>query len=671
MRCSPERKRAVVDAEFNRLDNPDRLWCVVIGDVVSGDIVVFRFDEGPFVYKAKKALRGYDCIVGHNFLEYDAPHLRRLLMANDLCPDASIIDTLVLSRLIDAGKRRHSVEALGKELGCEVDKVQVGDDEWDDPSKIDLYVQRCVADVKIQMAIFKDLQPYVDDPEWWPSIEVEHKTQLLCMEMHENGFGFDYEKASDLLSSIDKWMAELETQIIPEAPMKLIRDNPVILKRKKNGQSYANVADVVGHSDFHFVDGVSFHRFRNEPFNPRSAEQRVSFLNQCGWKPYEKTKGHIKQERIVNAIRWKLRGTHGAARKAKQAELEQEEDKLERYREFGWKVSEGNLATLPDTAPAGAKLLAQWLSLEGRRGDLVEWMAAYVPDSGRVHGKFKGIGAWTHRMAHYDPNQGNIFSSFEDDDIRGDSPSPVELVRLRYDNALRSCWIASSGRECESAWLTGTDASGIQLRILAHYVNDADYSHAVCFGRKEDGTDIHSVNCSLLGDVCSGRSNAKTFIYAWVLGAGNEEVARILQCDGKRAREAVDGFIGRLEGLRRLKRVDIPAAWQRRYFVGFDGRKVIVPSEHHVLAGMLQNGESVIMKHATQAWKAELAMRDIRYKLCNMVHDEWQTESYSEEDAHIIGQVQAKALEEVGKMLNLNVPLAGEYDVGRNWYETH
>ena len=86
------------------------------------------------------------------------------------------------------------------------------------------------------------------------------------------------------------------------------------------------------------------------------------------------------------------------------------EKKLDRgakFAKYGWTLSEANLNTLPETAPAGGKRLAEWLTLEGRRSSLVEWLG-HVKDDHRIHGSFAHIGAWTGRMSHRNPNQANI-----------------------------------------------------------------------------------------------------------------------------------------------------------------------------------------------------------------------------------------------------------------------
>ena len=64
----------------------------------------------------------------------------------------------------------------------------------------------------------------------------------------------------------------------------------------------------------------------------------------------------------------------------------------------------------------------------------------------------------------------------------------------------------------------------------------------------------------------------------------------------------------------------------RGYFDGLDGRKVQCNSEHLMLAGYLQNGEAVVMKHANVLWQKELKGLGIKYNQVDFVHDEWQTE---------------------------------------------
>lgn len=334
---------------------------------------------------------------------------------------------------------------------------------------------------------------------------------------------------------------------------------------------------------------------------------------------------------------------------------------LDHYRRYGWKCNEDNLKTLPETAPQAARDLAQWLTLEGRRSSLAEWLNAVDPNDSRIHGKFWHIGAWTGRMSHSKPNQANIPACWPD----GLAPtSAVEEVKETYDSRMRACFKTDG-------YLVGTDAEGIQLRVLCHYMESEDYRKAIVSGDKKLETDIHNLNKRALGPICKSRDDAKTFIYAWLLGAGLPKIASILGCSVAQAKAAEQNFLDSLPELKRIKKLLIPADASKGFFVGLDGRKVKCTSQHLMLAGYLQSGESVLMKHATIRWMAEADRQKIPYRLVNFVHDEWQTEVWTMEDAETIGKIQCKALEEVGREFGLFCPLAGEYNIGKNWKETH
>lgn len=337
------------------------------------------------------------------------------------------------------------------------------------------------------------------------------------------------------------------------------------------------------------------------------------------------------------------------------------EDKSEHYKKYGWKVNEDNLRTLPSGAPRAAKDLAKWLTLEGRRSSLQEWLNVLDTD-GKIHGKYWHIGAWTQRMSHSNPNQANIPA------ILGKDPeTPVEEVKAEYNGRMRELFEADKG-----AHLVGCDAEGIQLRILCHYMESADYRDAILSGDKKLKTDIHSLNQRALGPICKSRDDAKTFIYAWILGAGIPKIASILGCSNSDASKAVSNFLASLPELDRLKKVDVVTDAARGFFVGLDGRRVPCNSKHLMLAGYLQNGEAVIMKHANILWYKQLKEQGYDFKQVNFVHDEWQTVVYGGySKAEEVGRIQAQAIKEVGKRLKLYCELDGKAKVGRNWKETH
>jgi len=337
------------------------------------------------------------------------------------------------------------------------------------------------------------------------------------------------------------------------------------------------------------------------------------------------------------------------------------DERKQKFDTYGWTLSEANLSTLPETAPTGGKRLAEWLTLEGRRSSLVEWLG-HVKEDKRIHGSFSHIGAWTGRMAHRNPNQANIPSEFH-----GEPKTEVEKVKAKYDGQFRALWSAPLG-----SWLVGTDAEGIQLRVLAHLMRSEEYVHAIVSGKKEDETDIHNLNRKALGMSHITRDMAKTFIYAFLLGAGNAKIAQILKVNQREAGQAVENFMESIEGLSKLKKQRIPEIAKRGCFKGLDGRRVKVPSQHKTLAGMLQNGEAVIMKHAALQWTYRAKRQWIDYKLVTWPHDEWQTEvTGSKRDAELLGEIQRESIVDTGKKFDMICPLAGSTDIGKNWRDTH
>lgn len=337
------------------------------------------------------------------------------------------------------------------------------------------------------------------------------------------------------------------------------------------------------------------------------------------------------------------------------------DERGQKFAKFGWTLSEANLNTLPDTAPVGGKRLAEWLTLEGRRSSLVEWLGHCGNDS-RIHGSFTHVGAWTGRMAHRNPNQANIPAQFH-----GEARTDVEKVKDRYDGQMRELWCVPKG-----CYLVGTDAEGIQLRVLAHLMKSEEYVHAIVSGRKEDETDIHNLNRKALGMSHVTRDMAKTFIYAWLLGAGVAKTAQILKVNQRQATEARENFVRSIDGLAQLKNKLIPTVGEQGYFTGYDGRKVKVPSTHKALAGMLQSAESILMKHTLLRWTSEARKLNINFKLVGFIHDEYQTEVIgTEEEAKELGKIQADCMLEVGQELGFKIPTPGSYDIGRNWLDTH
>lgn len=632
----------ILDIETNAIDNPDRLWCIVAKDLDSGSVSTWSFPSGvPAEYpevvsgflSSCSSVSGW---IGHNIIGYDLPHLSRLVSGFSFEP-GTVCDTLVVARLLNYNiEGGNSLEAWGERLGFP--KTNYSDFSCYSQQMLDY----CINDVLVTEKLYATLEPYVTSSQWRRSLRLEHDIAFLCNDLTRDGFTFDREGAKRLHLAISERLGDLAGDLSESFGNRAKYDRTIHPRLTKSGAlSRTDFRWLDDPSDLTKFNGGPFSRITWEPFNPGSPKQCVERLWECGWKPTDKTKGHIVAERTLSDVR--------RSRKPDPKAIADAEERLEHFRHYGWKVNETNLDTLPREAPEAAHKLVEWLTLDSRRSTLEEWFSAYNEKTGRIHGRFNHIGAWTGRMSHNSPNLANI-------------PGHGSL----YGDDMRRLWQAGPGK-----YLVGVDADSIQLRILAHYMNDPAFIEALTKGRKEDGTDAHTLNQRALGDACRDRDTAKTFIYAFLLGAGVAKIAEILDTDQTTARSAIDAFLNYYPGLRGLKDYRIPADADRGYFIGLDGRLVVCDSEHLMLAGYLQNGEAVIMKTANLIWRENLRKEGIAFTQVNFVHDEWQVEVNSLTDATKAGNIMISAIEETGRRLKLNCPLAGNAIIGKNWLETH
>lgn len=663
--------KAVIDIECDKLVNPEKIWLVVAKDLTTEKIHVFKDVQGKGRDDFLVFWRTVRTYIGHNWLEYDYPTIRRLLGADFELQSVSdvSVDTLVLSRLADysrqnlvadvpagVAKLRHSVAAYGEQFGFP--KIAYNDFSQYSP-EMETY---CVRDVLITEKIYNFHKAYAD--KYWTALRMEQRFQYEVVNaLHDNGFAFNKTKAEKLLEKVIKELEELDLVIRQSFPPKLSIIREITPRLTKYGTLHKGDFRWVESGDLSEFNGGPFSRCRFVAFNPGSHSQVVRVLRDAGWRPTEKTQSHIELDRS----------------------REKDLDKQKHLLEYGWKINEANLSTLPSSAPEPARSLAKRILLESRRRTLAEWLGL-VQDDARIHGRFYGIGAWTHRMAHQQPNTANIPNEF-------DTQGKKKLL----GKELRSLWMAPKKR-----LLVGVDAEGIQLRVFAHYIDDPEFTEALVKGRKDDKTDPHSLNQRILGSVCKSRAAAKRFIYALLLGAGNWKLSQILECSETECKEALNRLLKRYEGWQRLKDISIPKDALRGYFIGLDGRKVWIPGtsqgerKHLAMSGYLQNGEAVIMKLATLKWldwiknETDEVPTDLKQTridlgiksslLVNLVHDEWQTETPNNMSIALrVAEYESRSLREVGEELSLRCPLQGSYynddvkdfTIGTNWSVTH
>ena len=319
----------------------------------------------------------------------------------------------------------------------------------------------------------------------------------------------------------------------------------------------------------------------------------------------------------------------------------------ERLSELGWKphaytekgqaiVSEEVLekVDIPE-----AQLVARYLLLEKRVSQIKSWLEA-VQDDGRVHGRVLTLRTITGRMAHTSPNM-----------------AQVPAVYSPYGKECRDVWTTGSSNNV----LLGCDASGLELRMLAHYMNDPDFTREVVDG------DVHTANQRAAG--LPTRDNAKTFIYAFLYGAGPAKIGKIVGGSSKEGKQLIDKFLSNMPALKAL-RSKVDKLSQRGYMLGLDGRVLQIRSAHAALNSLLQGAGAIVCKEWLKYIIIQAEKRKLDYKLVASIHDEYQFE-VRKDQAEEFGEVTRKAMKLTEQSLRVRCPLDSEYKVGITWADTH
>lgn len=444
--------------------------------------------------------------------------------------------------------------------------------------------------------------------DWGESVQLEHDVAHVIALQELNGFLLDLPAAQKLEAELRQEMATIEHELQEIFP-------PIYVAKDKEPFEPKKDLARIG-----YVAGAPLTKVELQLFNPGSAMQIAARLKRkYKWKPRSFTPS-------------------GAP-----------------------KMDEEVLSALPYPE---AKALVRYMRVQKMLGQLADgdngWLKLVGKD-GRIHGAVNSNGAVTGRMTHFKPNTANI-----DKEPR-----------------MRSLWIPRPG------WsLVGVDAEGLEARMLGHYLHRYDggaFSKRVVDGKKEDGTDVHTANLRALEHLgMVSRDGAKTFLYALMYGAGDPKLGKTIKDDarahgkpeprlnnkelGRRARAAIAKS---MVGIDKLTDAVRKAAKVRGWVRGLDGRKIFIRSEHSALNTLLQGGGAIVMKKALRLFHRDMRhLNPILFGYCANVHDEVQIEA-DPSIADTIGVTMAARIKEAGLMLGVRCPLAGAYQIGANWKETH
>lgn len=321
----------------------------------------------------------------------------------------------------------------------------------------------------------------------------------------------------------------------------------------------------------------------------------------------------------------------------------------ERLMANGWKPAkyEGkrpaiNEAVLKEIGTPQAEKLLEYLLVTKRLGQVAEGNQAWLKleRNGHIHGSVNTNGAISGRCTHRNPNV-----------------AQVPAVRAPYGEQCRGAFKAPKGKV-----LVGADASGLELRCLAHYLamfGDKEYAKTILSG------DIHTANQKAAG--LPTRDDAKTFIYAFLYGAGDAKIGSIVGGSSKEGKHLKSSFMAKTPSIKKLYDAVANAIESKGMLKGLDGRPLPCRSAHSAVNLLLQSAGAVVMKQALIEFTK---MAKLPYTMHANVHDEVQF-SCSPEHADELGRSFCNALTKAGQTLNFNCRLDGEYKVGSNWAETH
>jgi len=511
--------------------------------------------------------------------------------------EGSIQDTLVMSRL--AHPHREGGHSLAS-WGTRLNFEKGDHNEWGEFSW-DM-VKYCKRDVELTQLVYTHLMKELEDFKE-ESITLEHNVARIVNQQVNNGWTINEREANLLLGELRQKLHDVETTV-----RKTFEPLPVWIP--------LNYPDGKTHNK----DGTISKRYQ------------AQLDKGASWK-------HIGERTGAGETQWGYYLYPDFNLGSRQ--------QIGRYlQHFGWKPKEftdkGNVivneSVLTKVDMPEAQQIAEYLMLQKRVAQVQSWVDAIEID-GRVRGYVNPIGAVTGRMTHSKPNMAQVPASY----------SP-------YGTECRQLWTVPSGYK-----LVGMDASGLELRMLAHYMNDYDYTEEVISG------DIHTANQKSAG--LTTRDQAKTFIYAFLYGAGDEKIGTIVGGGRKVGKTVKKQFLDNTPALKSL-RERVTLASKRGYLIGLDGRRIWVRSEHSALNTLLQGAGAIIMKKALVLLDKYAILKGIDYKIIGNIHDEIQSEVH-EKDAKVFGEIAVRAIKEAGEKFKLNCPLDGEYKVGETWQQTH
>lgn len=681
-----------------------KIWVIHLTDLDTHEklsIYPFRDVAASLQLEAWTSKYKNPLIIGHNILGYDQFALRKLLNIDfTVGPDTffgkpcTFIDTFYLSMFLNPDRQGHGIESWGERLGLsKIDwrgkAIELGLIKATDPKgqefkqwhpEMGVYCER---DVQVNIRVFHALlQEYEEAYGTWngelhQSYRCGQKSFFLMSCQSYTGWKFDIDKAKALVPKIQQMMEDIRVNVEPKLPPRQLKkteqkDYTMPAKPWKMDGTFSSHmlnfiekhnAEVVDNKHIKVYDEIVEVESRKileikVPMQISNQDQMKEWFLEQGWEP---SLWNFKKD------------SNGKPIRDERGKLIPTSPKIQEQGKIcpNLMLLEGDIA----------KDVVKWLSLRNRLAVLEGWLEnPRLAMDGRLSTDRTGIAA-THRQKH--KTVVNV-------------PKASEKVLLGKE--FRELYTADG-------WIAAGDAAALEGRVQGHYT--WKYDDGATAKELLEG-DPHSKNASVFYEddpVCSSfniyapdfdkenpkfkpfRDRSKNGYYALLYGCSAPKLASTLGLPEWKGETLLERFWDANPGTKALKD-NTEAFWNttggKKWLTGIDGRRLITRKKSALLNTLFQSCGGIAMDYACcfmDKWLGRLhwdeygrpfyIYKDKWVKRIGYYHDELEFECETEEIAHEVAKMIEKAIESAGKFLKLNIPLAGEGKIGKNWKEVH
>ena len=615
--------RLLFDTETDGLlPEMTKIHCIVIKDLDTNKVTTYHGDR---IVEGVWALTAATQLVGQNVLSFDIPAIRKIYPT--FYPKAQVRDTLIMSRLIWSDLKEkdfeyvktapefpknligsHSLKAWGYRLG-ELKGTFGEQKDWS--TFTPEMLAYCIQDVEVTHKLLQLIESKNYSQQ---AIELEHQFAAVIRLQEARGFCFDKAKAVDLYAKLSHRRAEIETELKVMCPGWYVE-----MKTPDYWEPGCSID--TAHDRFETkgecVAWCKANKVPSKFVRPGPLKRKHIAFN-------ADSRDHIARL-LVEKYSWKPKAFTPTGK----PEIDE--------------------TVLGELVYPEAKLLAENFLISKRVGQLAEGQNSWLKleRNGRIHGSVNTNGAVTGRCTHQSPNL-----------------AQVPGCGAPFGKECRSLFHAPKGYR-----IVGADASGLELRCLAHYMSAWDggaYTRELLTG------DVHTANQKAAG--LPDRAASKRFIYAYLYGAGDAKIGEIIGGGTKEGKAIKAQFLAKTPALARLKSAVADKVKTRGYLIGLDGRNLPVRSEHSALNTLLQSAGALIVKQATVFLHHDLLsigwVFGKEWAQVAHIHDEIQAEVL-EGLTDDYGKRAVAAMRRAGEHFGFACPIDGEYKAGDTWAGTH